>query len=166
MKLLPPEVVTGWGEIPGVEIKVCQQAWRGGSRGREEGAAAGEAAAAYKVVLTKCWKMRPWQTHSNDWSLPDRRTQGATLEGNRGGRKSRGRLDPHRRSSSELRWGPGRGPDPDGNTDTCTPTCEPPLWRALGGVEEREGVTRPQPDLGASLSQSPAWRNSPLKKIK
>lgn len=26
VKLLPPEVVTGWGEIPGVEIKVCQQA--------------------------------------------------------------------------------------------------------------------------------------------
>ena len=30
----------------------------------------GEAAAAYKVVLTKCCKMRPGQTHSNDWSLP------------------------------------------------------------------------------------------------
>lgn len=26
VKLLPPEVVTGWGEIPGLEIKLCQQA--------------------------------------------------------------------------------------------------------------------------------------------
>lgn len=26
VKLLPPEVVTGWGEIPGLEIKLCRQA--------------------------------------------------------------------------------------------------------------------------------------------
>lgn len=56
MKLLPPEVVTGWGEIPGLEIKLCRQA-RGGGGGAGGG---GEGPAAYKGVFMECRKKRPW----------------------------------------------------------------------------------------------------------
>lgn len=55
VKLLPPEVVTGWGEIPGLEIKLCR---------RPEGVGAGEGGEKYLQLIKEClWsvgKKRPW----------------------------------------------------------------------------------------------------------
>lgn len=120
----------------------------------------GEAAAAYKVVLTKYWEdasLADSQKRLEPAGRPliaghqvlQRRATGV-------GGSTAAAWTPTDGAAENCDGGLVGGPDPNRNTDTCTPTCEPPLWRALGGMEEREGVTRPQPDLAASLSQSPA----------
>lgn len=153
VKLLPPEVVTGWGEIPELEIKLCQQAQRGGS-GQEEGAEEGEVPAAYKVMFMKC---------QEDTSLADtqKRLEPACLllitghrvlqqRVTRAQQKYHSHLDTHRPHSRELQWTMGRG---EADTHPLTLNF---LWWALREREERKGVTRAQPDLTTTVSPSPA----------
>lgn len=99
----------------------------------------GEAPAAYKVVLMKCWEDASLADR-NDWSLPvatGRKDRGAAAEGNQGLQKCQGRLDPPRQNSREPRRRLGQGTD---NRHVHSDTRDLPLRRALGEMEERERV--------------------------
>ena len=118
----------------------------------------GEAPAAYKVVLMKCWEDASLADR-NDWSLPvatGRKDRGAAAEGNQGRQKYQGRLDPPPRQNSReprRRLGQGRPSCPQRTTDTYTPTH---VIFLSGGLWERWRRGRGYPEPAATLSQSPA----------
>lgn len=99
----------------------------------------GEAPAAYKVVLMKCWEDASLADR-NDWSLPvatGRKDRGAAAEGNQGRQKYQGRLDPPQteQQGAAAEAGPGHG-----QQTLHSDTRDLPLRRALGEMEERERV--------------------------
>lgn len=111
----------------------------------------GEAPAAYKVVLMKCWEDASLADR-NDWSLPvatGRKDRGAAAEGNQGLQKYQGRLDPPRQNSREPRRRLGQGTD----NRHYTPTH---VIFLSGGLWERWRRGRGYPEPAATLSQSPA----------
>ena len=105
----------------------------------------GEAPAAYKVVLMKCWEDASLADR-NDWSLPvatGRKDRGAAAEGNQGRQKYQGRLDPPQteQQGAAAEAGPGQTQlPPTDNRHVHSDTRDLPLRRALGEMEERERV--------------------------
>ena len=117
----------------------------------------GEAPAAYKVVLMKCWEDASLADR-NDWSLPvatGRKDRGAAAEGNQGRQKYQGRLDPPPDRTAGSRGGGWARADPAAPTDNrhYTPTH---VIFLSGGLWERWRRGRGYPEPAATLSQSPA----------
>lgn len=117
----------------------------------------GEAPAAYKVVLMKCWEDASLADR-NDWSLPvatGRKDRGAAAEGNQGRQKYQGRLDPPQteQQGAAAEAGPGQTQLPPTDNRHYTPTH---VIFLSGGLWERWRRGRGYPEPAATLSQSPA----------